>query len=129
MPLYIQNRTRQSLPKVNFNSLKREVLGEEYELSLVFIGNTASRTLNRIHRGKDKPTNVLSFELSKNSGEIFIDLKKARQEMKKFDMKFPKFVAYLFIHGSLHLKGMSHGDKMEKLEAQILNGTSNRSWY
>jgi probable rRNA maturation factor len=127
--LSIQNRTRQSTPRVKFENIKNRVLGPAYELSLVFVGHTTSRALNRVHRGKDKPTNVLSFTLSEKSGEIFIDLSKARQEMKKFGMNLPKFIAYLFIHGSLHLKGMSHGDKMEKLERKILNVSSNRSWY
>lgn len=127
--LSIQNKTRQTPPKVKFDLIKRQILGDKYELSLVFCGGALSRRLNRTLRGKDRATNVLSFPLSKTSGEIFIDLSKARQELKKFDMNLPKFVAYLFIHGSLHLKGMSHGDKMEKLEHKILNGSSNRSWY
>jgi len=93
-----------------FKKIKDEILGKKYELSLVFCGNALSRKLNRIYRGKDKPTNVLSFPLSKNSGEIFINLSKIGEFSP----------AHLFIHGCLHLKGMRHGSKMEKVEKQLL---------
>lgn len=121
MSIDIQNRTRQRHPAFSYDELAEKVLGKNYELSLVFVGNTVSRRLNKTLRGKDKPTNVLSFPLSKTSGEIFIDLAKAKQENKKFGMNFKKFVIYLFIHGLLHLKGMEHGDKMIKVENQLLN--------
>lgn len=127
--LSIKNQTRRPVPRVAFAKIKEHLLGDKYELSLVFIGQATSRKLNNTYRGKDKSTNVLSFPLSKTAGEIFIDLSKAQQELKKFDMSYPKFVAYLFIHGCLHLKGMEHGAKMEKLEQQTLNGSSNYRWY
>lgn len=96
------------------------MLGKKYDLSLVFVGNTVSRRLNKTLRGKDKPTNVLSFPLSKDSGEIFIDLAKAKLEHKSFGLNFKNFVLYLYIHGLLHLAGMEHGDKMTKAEAKLL---------
>lgn len=80
-------------------------------------------------RGKDKSTNVLSFPLSENSGEIFIDLATVKKELRKFDMSYTKLVVYLFIHGCLHLKGMEHGDKMTEAEQKFLNGSSNNRWY
>jgi probable rRNA maturation factor len=106
-----------------------KVLGKDYELSLVFVGSAFSRKLNRNLRGIDRPTNVLSFNLSEKSGEIFMDLGKIEKEVEKFRMPMKKLCAYLFIHGLLHLKGMEHGAKMEKLEHKILNGATNRSWY
>ena len=90
-------------------------MGKGYELSLVFCGNSLSRKLNRVYRGKDRPTNVLSFPLSKNSGEIFINL----SGLGAFG------VLELFIHGLLHLKGMAHGRKMEQAEKKLLHGASN----
>jgi probable rRNA maturation factor len=115
----ILNKTKGKLPCLPFVELKDAVLGKKYELSLVFVGDALSKKLNRIYRGKNKPTNVLSFPLSKNEGEIFINLKKARAEMKDFDEKFAPFVGLLFIHGMLHLKGMSHGSTMEKQEQKL----------
>src|SRR3989338_11058957 len=93
---------------IPFTDLKNKVLGRNYSLSLVFTDNKHSRQLNRTYRGNDKATNVLSFPLSKLSGEVFIDLVTAECEAPQFDMDFKKFITYLFIHALLHLKGMQH---------------------
>lgn len=116
---------------IPFTHLKNVVLGKNFELSLVFVDDRFSRQLNKTYRGKDKPANVLSFPLSKKSpnchgsGEIFIDLVTAKKEMGKFKMSFKEFVTFLFIHGILHLKGMKHGDTMDKKELKLLHDASN----
>lgn len=106
----ILNKTKQRVPKIPFEEIKDKVLGKNYDLSLVFCGDKLSRRLNRIYRDKDYPTNVLSFPVSKNSGEIFINLRR----LKGFS------VPHLFIHGLLHLKGLQHGRKMESRERALL---------
>jgi len=103
----------------NIERIKQAILGKKYELSLVFVDSKFSKNLNRIYRKKNKSTNILSFPLSKLSGEIFIDLVQARKEYKKFDKTFPQFVIFLFIHGLLHLKGMRHGSTMEEAERKF----------
>ena len=118
-PLSISNFTRQKAPKGPFVELKNEVLGKKYELSLVFIGDRRSRNLNKIYRKKDKPTNILSFSINKASGEIFINLRLSKKQAKKFGRTFDKFILFLFIHGLFHLKGMDHGDTMEKAEEKL----------
>jgi rRNA maturation RNase YbeY len=115
----INNKTKGKLPRLPFVLIKNAVLGEKYLLSLVIVGDTLSRKLNRTYRNKNKPTNVLSFELSKNEGEIFLNLKKAKSETKKFRENYKNLVGYLFIHGLLHLKGMTHGGTMEEAERKI----------
>jgi len=69
----IKNTTKGKLPRLPFEHMKDEVLGKNYDLSLVFIGDKLSRKLNKLSRKKDYPTNILSFPLSKNAGEIFIN--------------------------------------------------------
>ncbi|MDP3875211.1 MAG: rRNA maturation RNase YbeY [bacterium] len=120
---------RKSQFSIPFTRLKNRVLGRNFELSLVFIDDRFSRRLNITYRGKNKPADILSFPLSRKTGEIFIDLVTAQKEKKKFEMPFEKFVTFLFIHGLLHLKGMGHGDTMEQAEKKLLHGTSNCSWY
>ena len=115
----ITNTTKSTLPGVPFAKIKEAVVGKKYSLSLVFIGQKKSQTLNNTYRGKNKPTNCLSFTLDKNSGEIFLNLTKAKLEAKLFDRQFDNFVAFLFIHSLMHLKGMEHGDKMERAEEKI----------
>lgn len=110
---------------IPFTKLKNHVFGKGFELSLVFTDSRLSRRLNRTYRGKNKPANVLSFPLSKKSGEIFIDLVTAKKDARKFEMTFRDFVALLFIHGLLHLKGMRHGDTMERAEKKLLHVASN----
>lgn len=115
----ILNMTKGTLPRVSFAEIKNSILGEKYELSLVFCGNRKSRELNRTYRDKDYPTNVLSFPLDKKSGEIFINPHIAKKESIKFDKSYTNFVGFLFIHGLLHLKGMEHGSTMEKAELKF----------
>jgi probable rRNA maturation factor len=116
----ITNTTKCTLRGVPFALIKNKALGKKYSLSLVFIGDKKSQQLNKSYRGKNKPTNCLSFSLDKNSGEIFINLSKAKKEAKLFDKKFDNFVAFLFIHSLMHLKGMEHGSTMEEAEAKLL---------
>lgn len=115
----VRNTTKGKLVRLPFERMKDTVLGKDYTLSLVFAGDTLTRKLNRIYRGKDKPANVLSFPLSPTSGEVFINPSRARKEASKFGETFPSFVGFLFIHGLLHLKGMAHGSKMESEERNI----------
>jgi probable rRNA maturation factor len=115
----ITNKTKSTLPRVHFASMKEAVLGEKYTLSLVFIREKKSSELNFSYRHKNEPTNILSFPLDKNNGEIFITLSLTRKESRKFLRKPDNFVAFLFIHGLLHLKGMKHGSTMEKAEIKL----------
>jgi|SRR3989344_2514608 len=116
----ITNTTKGRPPRLPFAVLKNKVLGEDYSLSLVFLSDRASRSLNATRRGKKEPANILSFPLSEDEGEIFIALKKAAADAPQFDMPRTRFVLYLFIHGLLHLKGLTHGSTMEKEEQDIL---------
>jgi rRNA maturation RNase YbeY len=115
----IKNMTKGRLPSLPFSDIKNAVLGQEYELSLVFAPSSLSHKLNKTYRDKDKPTNVLSFPLSKNSGEIFIDTTKAKTEAVKFNRNFKNYIGLLFIHGLFHLKGLDHGSTMDKEEEKI----------
>ena len=115
----ITNKTKSTLPRVPFAKMKDAALGKNYSLSLVFIGESQSRKLNFSYRKKNKPTNVLSFPIDKNVGEIFITPSIVKKEMKIFDRKFQNLVGFLFIHGLCHLKGLEHGSRMEKAEMKL----------
>ena len=107
----IKNLTKGKLPRLPFDRAKEMILGKNYELSLVFVGNNLARKLNKIYRNKDKPANVLSFALDKHLGEIFINLAKAKTDAG---------VTLLLIHALLHLKGLQHSSKMESEERKFL---------
>lgn len=108
---------------IPFDKIREAILGTDYDLSLVFANKQLSHELNSKYRGKDKPTNVLSFPLSDTSGEIFLDLETIKDEAPDFEMSYEEFVLFLFIHGLLHLKGMEHGDTMESEEKELF-----KSW-
>ena len=117
----IKNTTRKKNPPIKFKLIKEFVLGKNYELSLVLIGNDLSRKLNKQHKKIDKPTNILTFPLSKTAGEIFINLPLSKKQSLRFERKYNDFVGFLFIHGLLHLKGYEHSSKMEEEEIKVRN--------
>jgi probable rRNA maturation factor len=107
------------MSKALFDQIKETVLGSKYELSLVFCTAKKIQELNRIYRNINKPTDILSFPLSKTTGEIFICKSESRKMMKEFNRPYDNFITFLFIHGLVHLKGFDHGDKMEKIEEKF----------
>ena len=102
-----------------FAKMAEAVLGNEYDCSLVVVSSKKSRELNRVYRKKDNSTNILSFPLDENEGEIFLDLKKAQMDSVLFDRSYANFIGFLFIHGLFHLKGHIHGTKMENAEKKV----------
>ncbi len=111
------NKTKAKLPRLAFARMKDAVLGEDYDLSLAFVGDAESRKLNIAHRGKDYVPNVLSFELDEKSGEIFINPLEAKRQAPDFERNTSNFIAFLYIHALCHLKGMDHGSRMDRTEA------------
>ena len=108
------------LPRLPFLPGKEAVLGKDYELSIVFVKSSVSKRLNNSYRGKNNPTNILSFPYGKKSGEIIIDPAVAKKDAPNFDMTEHAFLIFLLIHGMLHLKGMQHGSTMERKEKLFL---------
>ena len=117
----IINETKGKLPSLPFEKIKNKILGEKYELDLVFVSEKKIQALNKTYRKVDSPTDILSFPLSKDSGEIFICQKIAAKKAKDFEREFENFIAFLFIHGNVHLLGFDHGDKMETIEEKFRN--------
>lgn len=105
---------------VPFALIKDKILGKKYDLSVSFLSANEQKKINKKYRGKNQTTNVLSFSLSENSGEITFDLKKVKSDSPLFDMTYKKFLKYLFIHGLLHLKGFVHSSTMERQEKKYL---------
>jgi probable rRNA maturation factor len=105
-----------SFASLPFDELKNKILGKNYSLSVVIVGKKRSALLNSKYRSKNYATDILSFPISKNEGEIFINLNVAKNKSKDFEDGFEKYLLFLVIHGCLHLKGFDHGSKMEKYE-------------
>lgn len=120
MNFSLVNKTRGTVPRVPFDAIKNAVLGKTYDLSLAFLSETDARSVTKKTKHKNKASNVLAFPLSHTSGEILLCLKTARADAKKYAMTQDEHIAYLFIHGLLHLRGHTHGCTMEREEHRIM---------
>lgn len=96
--------------------IKNDILGKKYDLSVAYVSKSKSKELNHRYRGKNKPTNVLSFSLYKNMGELVLCKPLIEQEAKKIHKTLHEWLGFLVIHGMLHLKGYEHSSTMEELE-------------
>lgn len=108
------------LPNLPFLELKNDILCDEFELSVNFVDPKTAQKLNKQHRNKDYIPNTLSFPYSKNSGEIFLQLETIYSQALEFEMSEEKYLLYIYIHSLLHISGLDHGQKMEKLEEKYL---------
>ena len=107
---------------------------KDAELAIVLTDDSRIRALNRVWRGVDKPTNVLSFPAKDRSanedaqallGDIVIAYETSRREALAQGTPFLHYLAHLTVHGFLHLRGYNHeaedeAETMERLERQIL---------
>jgi len=116
----IKTTLRGSVPRIPFGEIARAILGDKFELSLVVCGDTLAQKMNATYRKKTYKPNVLSFPLSKNEGEIFLNVRKAEREAKLGRIPVRERLAYLFVHGCFHLKGLDHSDHMEREESRIM---------
>ncbi|HPV70440.1 MAG TPA: rRNA maturation RNase YbeY [Candidatus Magasanikbacteria bacterium] len=88
------------------------------ELSVVIVGTKKMQSLNNFYRHRDRPTDVLSFEGEGGFlGEIVLCLPVAKRQAKEHDFSLKEELAFLLIHGILHLQGYDHekNQKEEKL--------------
>jgi probable rRNA maturation factor len=100
--------------------LEREVAkGRAFDCLIT--GDAEIQRLNRDFRGKDEPTDVLSFPASEGRrlGDIAISLARARAQARQFGHTTEQEVRVLMLHGVLHLMGMDHesdGGRMARAE-------------
>jgi len=109
---------------------------EQANLSLRIVSAAESQQLNHDYRGKNKPTNVLSFPMQMDEGFVMPEImlgdlaicaevvaSEARQQQKNLQSHW----AHMLVHGMLHLQGFDHiedvqAQEMESLETQIMQG-------
>lgn len=112
------------------------------EISVVMADDATVRALNREHRGKDKPTNVLSFPIGAEGspesgsgdgreaapvmlGDVVLACETVTAEAAAQGKSVADHLRHLVVHGVLHLSGHDHEDdaaaeRMERLETRIL---------
>ncbi|HOA14831.1 MAG TPA: rRNA maturation RNase YbeY [Bacillota bacterium] len=102
-----------------------------YEVSVLITDDVGIRKLNKSYRGKDSSTDVLSFPQWEDGladgdpgevsllGDIVISLETARRQAADFGHTVEREVAYLAVHGTLHLLGYDHEDEADKAEMRL----------
>ncbi len=133
--LYEVNFKYKFLDKVIKYTLKHEQVKNAY-FSIIFVDEQEIQRLNREYRGIDKPTDVISFALEdhksniKNTnrilGDIYICIPKMLAQAEEYGHSYKRELAFLTVHGLLHLLGYDHQtkedeEKMFKLQELILN--------
>jgi len=109
---------------------------EEFEVSISFVNNQEMRSLNKEYRNIDKETDVLSFPLVEfieeklNTededaeyieeeialGDIVISMEKAVEQSEEYGHSFKRELAFLLVHGMLHLLGYDHDEEASEGE-------------
>ena len=90
---------------------------EGCEISLLFTDDDGIRALNSTYRGRDKPTNVLSFSMLEGDtpspftdllGDVVISVQTAETEALEAGIHPEERLSQLLVHGILHLSGFDH---------------------
>ena len=107
---------------------------DEVEMTVRIVDEAESHALNLNYRGKDRPTNVLSFPFECPDevelpllGDLVICRQVVEREAQEQDKSVMAHWAHMVVHGSLHLLGYDHieddeAEEMESLETQIMTG-------
>jgi len=106
---------------------------ESASLNLLIVSDQQIRKLNKKWLGNDKVTDVLSFplldlhtyqhgpklngeEIKQELGEIFIAYERASAQAKEYNHSFERELAFLYVHGMLHIFGFDHQDRPSEKE-------------
>ncbi|GMG70053.1 rRNA maturation RNase YbeY [Tetragenococcus halophilus] len=121
-------------------------LPENSEMSITFMDNEGIQMINRDYRGKDAPTDVISFaieeagqnempiffddeemtDLPNELGDIMISTQRAQEQAAEYGHSYEREVGFLALHGFLHINGYDHmrpedEKEMFGLQKEILN--------
>ncbi len=140
--LWNKRRTAQSVVKKAVLAAAKAASTAPAELAIVLSNDSTIRALNRDWRGKNAPTNVLSFPAAPDLpvrsqsrgksqiappyiGDIVIAYQTTAREAIAEGKPFAHHLAHLAVHGFLHLLGYDHENdrdakKMESLERRVL---------
>nr|WP_320194331.1 rRNA maturation RNase YbeY [uncultured Desulfobacter sp.] len=119
--MLIDNQQKERLPTAPLHQKTEQILNalgcDNHEISIVITDDVQVRDLNRSYRGKDTPTNVLSFPMQEGEfsditpgllGDVVISLDTARAEAQTAGISTDERMSQLLIHGILHLIGFDH---------------------
>lgn len=108
---------------------EKELAEEDSEISISFVMNDDIQEINKTYRGKDQPTDVISFALEEMGegeieisgiggprvlGDIVISIERAREQAVEYGHSFDRELGFLTLHGFLHLLGYDHMEEQDE---------------
>ncbi|HLQ39528.1 MAG TPA: rRNA maturation RNase YbeY [Tetragenococcus sp.] len=121
-------------------------LPDDTEMSVTFMDNQKIQSINRDYRGKDAPTDVISFaledagkdempillddemlnDLPRELGDLMISTERAYEQAVEYGHSYDRELGFLALHGFLHINGYDHMTKEDEqlmfgLQKEILN--------
>lgn len=123
MSIDITNKTKEIINTRIIKSVSEKFLKkykkEKLDLSIVFVGDKKIRKINKIYRGYDKVTDILSFEGEDDSfGELIINYGKIKKQAKVFNNTPKEELVFILVHGLFHLLG--YDDESEEEEKKMI---------
>jgi len=106
-----------------FLNRARAAVGVDGEVHVLLADDATLRRLNRTFRGKNNPTDVLSFPAAPESeiaGDLAISLETAARQARRFGHSLRDEVRVLLLHGTLHLAGFDHEADRGEMAAREL---------
>ncbi|MGE0910614.1 rRNA maturation RNase YbeY [Bacillus atrophaeus] len=110
---------------------EREGVQDQAEVSVTIVTNDEIQQINKEYRGKDTPTDVISFALEEEGedeleivgaemppvlGDIIISADRTREQAEEYGHSFLRELGFLAVHGFLHLLGYDHMTKEQEEE-------------
>ncbi len=128
---YPDPRLKESITRSKLRRWIQAALFAPAELAIRFVDADEGRTLNRDYRGKDYPTNVLTFAYTEDEdsevtqADIILCTDVLQREAAEQNKSVESHAAHLVVHGVLHAQGYDHetdeeAAEMEQLEVEIL---------
>ena len=125
-PTDIEENVRAAAEKVG------ELYGvENGEVSVTLTNNEYTHTLNKQYRGIDRPTDVWSFALNESEepdvedgpdvnvlGDLVISVERAKEQAADYGHSVKREIAFLTVHGMLHLLGYDHMEEEDRIEME-----------
>lgn len=107
----LNETTEELIVRICGQVVKSEQIQGDNEVNIIFVDDQFIQNLNQRFRGKDCATDVLSFpfDVPEFLGEIYISLDTAKRQAAEYNHSIEREIAFLTVHGLLHLFGYDHG--------------------